>query len=247
MVAPPRPLGHGYGHWDQLGHLERGAQSGPFPGSDASITRASGRICGRRLRTALPDSVESPESHGHLSLYPDVQERLSSASASATDRLLTRGREQAGSGRRFSRCRKMASRGPGAPSMTGTYRNPGISSSPWWCTGIGLKVNRPSIASWPPVQAPDGPRRDRGRQASSQWYPSLAGPRGRPRQRQRAINDTLVSYCRQQRLEFTRSRALRKNDNAWMERKNCPAIRRFVGHDRYSGVIAGQALRPPPR
>ena len=44
------------------------------------------------------------------------------------------------------------------------------------------------------------------------------------------INETLVSYCEDQGIEFTRSRAYRKNDQAWIEQKNGSVIRRFVGH-----------------
>ena len=56
------------------------------------------------------------------------------------------------------------------------------------------------------------------------------------------INDTLVGYCEDPGIEFTRSRAYRKNDQAWIEQKNGSVVRRFVGHERYSGAIAGQAL-----
>ena len=56
------------------------------------------------------------------------------------------------------------------------------------------------------------------------------------------INETLVSYCEDRDIEFTRSRAYRKNDQAWIEQKNGSVILRFVGHERYSGAIAGQAL-----
>ncbi len=56
------------------------------------------------------------------------------------------------------------------------------------------------------------------------------------------INETLVNYCEEGGIEFTRSRAHRKNDQAWIEQKNGSVIRRFAGHNRYSGPIAGQAL-----
>jgi len=56
------------------------------------------------------------------------------------------------------------------------------------------------------------------------------------------INDTLLDYCRKQQIEFTRSRAYHKNDQAWVEQKNGAIIRRMVGHDRYCGVVACQAL-----
>ena len=51
-----------------------------------------------------------------------------------------------------------------------------------------------------------------------------------------------MQYCAQRRIEFTRSRAYRKNDQAWIEQKNGSVVRRFTGHDRYSGRIAGQTM-----
>jgi hypothetical protein len=33
------------------------------------------------------------------------------------------------------------------------------------------------------------------------------------------INETLLGYCQEGRLELTRSRAYRKNDQAWIEQK----------------------------
>ncbi|CAI8005486.1 Uncharacterized protein y4rM [Geodia barretti] len=34
------------------------------------------------------------------------------------------------------------------------------------------------------------------------------------------INDSLMRYCADRGIEFTRSRANRKNDQAWVEQKN---------------------------
>ena len=56
------------------------------------------------------------------------------------------------------------------------------------------------------------------------------------------INETLLAYCQEQKLEFTRSRAYQKNDQAWIEQKNGAVIRRFVGYERYTGLVAGQCL-----
>ena len=47
------------------------------------------------------------------------------------------------------------------------------------------------------------------------------------------INDVLDSYCRQERLEFTRSRPGRKNDNAYIEQKNWTHVRKVLGYLRY--------------
>jgi hypothetical protein len=56
------------------------------------------------------------------------------------------------------------------------------------------------------------------------------------------INDTLLAYCQQHGLVFTRSRAYQKNDQAWIEQKNGAVVRRFVGYDRLAGMVAGQCL-----
>ena len=56
------------------------------------------------------------------------------------------------------------------------------------------------------------------------------------------INETLIGYCADRGIEFTRSRAYRSNDQAWIEQKNGNVVRRFVGHDRYSGQVAGQTM-----
>ena len=56
------------------------------------------------------------------------------------------------------------------------------------------------------------------------------------------INQTLMEYCADRGIEFTHSRAYRKNDQAWIEQKNGSIVRRFTGLDRYSGQIAGQTM-----
>ena len=45
------------------------------------VWEAADRICGKRLKAALPHLVESMERHGHLDLDPGVRQRLLAASA----------------------------------------------------------------------------------------------------------------------------------------------------------------------
>ena len=54
------------------------------------------------------------------------------------------------------------------------------------------------------------------------------------------INATLSQYCGECGIEFTRYWPYRKNDQAWIEQNNGAVIRRFIGHDRYSGPVAEQ-------
>jgi len=52
------------------------------------------------------------------------------------------------------------------------------------------------------------------------------------------INDQLYRYCLEEKITFTRGRAGRKNDNAYVEQKNWSVVRRAVGYGRYDS--AGQ-------
>jgi len=50
---------------------------------------------------------------------------------------------------------------------------------------------------------------------------------------QEFINQILYKYCQRERLEFTRSRPNRKNDNAYIEQKNWTHVRKVLGYLRY--------------
>ena len=79
------------------------------------IWEAADRICGKRLKAAMPhlvESVKSMERHGHLALDPEVRDRLLAASAATLDRLLKPIRPTAGSRRRRRRKRSMGKRVP---------------------------------------------------------------------------------------------------------------------------------------
>ena len=57
------------------------------------------------------------------------------------------------------------------------------------------------------------------------------------------LNDTLLTYCRDHSIVFTRSRAYRKNDQAWVEQKNGAIVRKLIGYGRLEGLTATAALR----
>jgi hypothetical protein len=56
------------------------------------------------------------------------------------------------------------------------------------------------------------------------------------------MNDVVVPWCRAQKIEVTRSRAYKKNDQAFVEQKNGAVVRRLVGYGRLEGVEAAQAM-----
>ena len=216
------------------------------------VWEASDRICGKRLKAALPSMVESLERHGHLDLDPGVRERLFSASASTMDRLLRPVREQAGSRRRLKRRRKMGSRVPVRTFMDWNEPSPGYLEIDLVAHGGG-GVSRAFIHSlvatdvcsgWTeavPLLAREQSLVVEGLEAISNAFPVPV--RGIDSDNDSVfINETLVGYCEENEIEFTRSRAYRKNDQAWIEQKNGSVIRRFVGHERHSGAVAGQTM-----
>jgi hypothetical protein len=56
------------------------------------------------------------------------------------------------------------------------------------------------------------------------------------------INETLVNFCKEHTFELTRSRAYKKNDQAWIEQKNGSVVRRLVGYGRLEGAHAAGVL-----
>ncbi len=56
------------------------------------------------------------------------------------------------------------------------------------------------------------------------------------------MNDIVVPWCRTQKIEVTRSRAYKKNDQAFVEQKNGAVVRRLVGYGRFDGVETAKLI-----
>ncbi len=56
------------------------------------------------------------------------------------------------------------------------------------------------------------------------------------------LNDELWGYCQAQKIQFTRGRPYKKDDNAHIEQKNWTHVRKLVGWDRYDSQAARDAL-----
>ena len=52
------------------------------------LWEAPDRICGKRLKQAIPTFITAMERHGYLSLEPETRKQLLSMSAATIDRLL---------------------------------------------------------------------------------------------------------------------------------------------------------------
>lgn len=56
------------------------------------------------------------------------------------------------------------------------------------------------------------------------------------------MNDVVVPWCREQKLEVTRSRAYNKNDQAFVEQKNGAVVRRLMGYGRFDGIETARVM-----
>jgi hypothetical protein len=56
------------------------------------------------------------------------------------------------------------------------------------------------------------------------------------------INDQLYRYCRNRRIQFTRGRPYKKDDNAHIEQKNWTHVRKVLGYERYDSETALAAI-----
>ena len=210
------------------------------------------RICGKRLKAALPHLVESMERHGHLDLGPRVRQRLLAASAATLDRLLQPIRTPAN--RRLRR-RRNQSPGRNIPVRTFCDWNappPGFleidlvvhHGGSLWGSMIHSLVATDICTGWTeavPMLAREQSLVVAGLEAIGRQLPFPV--KGIDSDNDSVfINETLTQYCAERGIEFTRSRPYRKNDQAWIEQKNGAVVRHFVGHDRYSGAVAGPTM-----
>lgn len=222
----------------------------------AVLWEAADRICGKRLRVLLPVLIEAMERHGHLQLDLVVKSRLLDISAATIDRLLRPQREATGRVRRRRwgagsavrqsvPVRTFADWGNPAPGYLecdlvehcGGAKNGGnfvhtltltdIHSG--WTECAALVVREQSLVV-------------EGISAVAMCLPFTL--RGLDTDNDSAfMNETLQGYCQRNNIAWTRSRAYRKNDQAWVEQKNGAVVRRLAGYGRLSGLAAARVLQ----
>ena len=217
------------------------------------VWEAADRICAKRLKQILPVLVSAMERHGHCTLDAEVRRRLLTMSAATMDRLLKAIRQVSRGGRRRSGIRTMLRNSitvrtfsdwndpaPGffemdfvahcGKSVTGSHLHSLVLTdiaSGW--TEAAAMVVREQLLVTETVQG------IRARLPFSMLGLDVDNDSA-------FINETLLNYCRQHGLELTRSRAYRKNDQAWIEQKNGAVIRKMVGYGRLEGLEPAAAL-----
>jgi hypothetical protein len=216
------------------------------------IWEAADRICGKRLKAILCNLVDSMERHGHLKLDCEVKKRLITISAATIDRLLASIRDRAQSRRKRRRSSKLSKQIPVRTFADWGQPNPGYFEIDFveHCgesmagSFIHTLVATDVCSGWTefmPLLAREQSLVVEGLDMLSRQipFPVLGIDSDNDGM---FINDTLLTFCKTNNITFTRSRAYHKNDQAWVEQKNGAVIRRMTGYERFSGVIAGQAL-----
>lgn len=216
------------------------------------VWESADRICGKRLKAILPDLVDAMERHGHLKLEAQVRGLLLAMSASTIDRLLSSIRSAAGQKRKRKSPSKLGRKVPirtfadwndpvpgnleidfvvhSGGSMAGNYIHTLAATDicSGWIECIPLLAREQSLV----VEALDLMR-------GSMPFSMIALDSDNDGA---FINETLLDYCENHGIKQTRSRPYKKNDQAWIEQKNGAVIRKFVGHERFSGIVAAQTL-----
>jgi hypothetical protein len=218
------------------------------------LWEAADRICGKRLKEAIPTLVDAMERHGHLQLEPEVRSRVLAMSAATMDRVLKPARDMGKHGRRRSGINNTPLRKsiavrtfsdwndppPGffemdmvahcGKSVAGSHAHSLVLTdiASGWTEGAAMVVREQTLITVTVEEV-----------RLKLPFPML----GLDVDNDSAfINETVVDYCKDRKLELTRSRAYKKNDQAWIEQKNGSVVRRMVGYGRLEGVAATTAL-----
>src|SRR5580658_7726358 len=216
------------------------------------LWEAADRICGKRLKAAIPTLIEAMQRHGHLKLDPEVHKQLPAISAATIDRMMTPVRKVAGMRRRRRGAKKLSKEIPvktfadwkdplpgfleidfvvhGGGSMSGEYLHSFVTTDvcSGWVEAVPLLAREQKlVVEGLNVIRDQLPVKVQGIDSDNDGA---------------FINDTLATYCQEAGIVFTRSRPHHKNDQAWIEQKNGAVIRKMAGHERLSGMVAGQAL-----
>ena len=220
-----------------------------------TLWEASDRLCGKRLKALIPVLIDAMQRHGHCDLDPLIEQKLLQISAASIDRALAPVRQKINAqGKRRNRSSSVIRRA--VPIRTFTdWRNP-----------------PPGYFEVDMVEHCGGPKKEGNfvhslvfTDIASGWTECIALParnhalvlQGIVQTRKQLpfpmhgidtdndsafMNHEVFAYCRDMGLELTRSRAYKKNDQAWVEQKNGAIVRKLVGYGRLFGPEATRAL-----
>ena len=219
------------------------------------LWEAADRVCGKRLKALIPVLVDAMERHGHLDMDPIIRSKVLQVSAATIDRMLAAARlhidgqrkRRKGVGSAIRRSIPVRTfsdwRDPppgffeidmvehcGGPKTDGDYVHTltmtDIATGWTECVAMRMREQMLIVGAFEQV-AGELPFAMLGVDSDNDSA---------------FMSQSVFDYCKGHGLVQTRSRAYKKNDQAWVEQKNGSIVRRLVGYGRLSGVEATKAL-----
>ena len=217
------------------------------------LWEAADRICGKRLKEAIPTLVEAMERHGHLQLEAEVRRRLLAISAATMDRLLDPVRKAGKQGRRRSHLNTALRKSIAVRTFNDWNDPPPGFFEMDMVAHCGKSVAGSHVHSLVLTDIDSGWTEAAAMVVREQTLITLTVEEIRGKlpfpmlgldvdNDSAFINETVVDYCKERKITLTRSRAYKKNDQAWIEQKNGSVVRRLVGYGRLEGAAAADAL-----
>jgi hypothetical protein len=209
---------------------------------------------GKRLKVMIPTLLSPLEQHGRLKLDEADRDRVLAISAATIDRLLGDIKVAATGGKRRRAGFYSAIRREVPIRTFNDWKNP----PPGFCEVDMVAHGGTSVAGsfiqtltmvdvatgWTeclPLVTRDGSLVVEAMKHVQSLFPWLL--RGVDFDNDSAfMNDVVVPWCREQKLEVTRSRAYKKNDQAFVEQKNGAVVRRLMGYGRFDGVETARVM-----
>jgi hypothetical protein len=219
-----------------------------------ALWEASDRVCGKRLKVMIPTLLPALEQHGRLKLDKVDRDRVLAISAATIDRLLGDVKVAASGGKRRRAGFYSAIRREVPIRTFNDWKSP----PPGFCEVDMVAHGGTSVAGsfiqtltmvdvatgWTeclPLVTRDGSLVVEAMKRVQSLFPWLL--RGVDFDNDSAfMNDVVVPWCREQKLEVTRSRAYKKNDQAFVEQKNGAVVRRLMGYGRFDGIETARVM-----
>jgi len=219
-----------------------------------ALWEASDRVCGKRLVAMIPTLMPALAQHGRLQLSEGERAQLLAVSAATIDRMLGDVKVAAAGGRRRRAGFYSAIRREVPIRTFNDWKDP----VPGFCEVDMVAHGGTSVAGsfiqtltmvdvatgWTeclPLVNRDGSLVIEAIKRAQSLFPWLL--RGVDFDNDSAfMNEVVVPWCREQKLEVTRSRAYKKNDQAFVEQKNGAVVRRLMGYGRFDGVETARVM-----
>jgi len=215
-----------------------------------AIWEASDRLCSKRLQPFLPEMVKVLRKHEEQLINAVMEGQLCQMSPSTIDRLLRPYRRSGGRtsfsttrpGSLLKRCIPIKTFGDWEESKTGFIETDLVAHCGESTEGFYLNtLCAVDVASgWTECLPVWGKWQEKVRQSIHHMrqrfpFPILGIDSDNGTE---FINHCLYTYCRNEKIVFTRSRSYKKNDSCHVEQKNGNVVRRLVGYDRYASKAA---------